>query len=199
MKTNKEKIEKLFPSVYITLISILFGFAVEDVISRLRELAPFDIYTALSAVGILSGIIAAWIGYSFVSMTQERLPRVLDAFNVFFLAFGFYILITTLGMEIWWFFAALCVYQCAALYASIYNINMLIKNLSTAYDWRVFLPLTLIVATGIGIYSVGAWMSLKGMLPPEIELSVIVYYSISNVLWVYFFYRGWSKLINESA
>jgi hypothetical protein len=199
LKTNKGKIEKLFPSVYITLISILFGFAVEDVISRLRELAPLDIYTVLSAVGVLSGIIVAWIGYSFVSMTQERLPKLTDSVNVFMLAFCFYILITTLGMEIWWFFAALCVYQCAALFATIYNGNILLQSLSTAYDLRIFLPNILVVAVSLVIYSVGAWTSHKGMLPPEIELSVIVYYFISNILWVYFFYRGWSKLINESA
>jgi hypothetical protein len=199
LKTNKGKIEKLFPSVYITLISILFGFAVEDVISRLRELAPLDIYTVLSAVGVLSGIIVAWIGYSFVSMTQERLPKLTDSVNVFILAFCFYILITTLGMEIWWFFAALCVYQCAALFATIYNGNILLQSLSTAYDLRIFLPNILVVAVSLVIYSVGAWTSHKGMLPPEIELSVIVYYFISNILWVYFFYRGWSKLINESA
>ena len=199
MKTNREKIEKLFPSVYITLISILFGFAVEDVISRLRELAPLDMYTVLSAVGVLSGIMAAWIGYSFVSMTQERLPRVLDAVHVFLMAFCFYILITTLGMEIWWFFAALCAYQCVALYAAIYNGNILLKSLSTAYDWRVFLPLRLIVAIGIGIYSVAAWMSREGMLSPEIEFSILVYYFISNILWVYFFYGTWTKLIKEFA
>jgi len=197
LKSNKEKIEKLFPSVYITLISILLGFAVEDVISRLRELAPFDIYTALSAIGILSGIITAWVGYSFVSMTQERLPRIVDAVHVFFLAFGFYLLITTLGMEVWWFFAALCPYFGAALFATIYNGNILIQSFSTAYDWQLFLPDRLIVAIAFVLYPICAWMSLEEMLPPEIELCLIAYYSITNILWTYLFYRGWSKLINE--
>jgi hypothetical protein len=199
MKATQEKIEDLFPSVYITLISILFGFAVEDVITRLRELAPLDMYTLLSAVGVLSGIMAAWIGYSFVSMTQERLPRIMDAVHVFLMAFCFYIVITTLGMDIWWFFAALSVYQCVALYATIYNGNILIQGLSARYDWRVFLPNRLIVAIGIGIYSVGAWMSREGMLSPEIELSLVVYYFISNILWVYFFYGAWTRLIKEFA
>jgi len=199
MKSNKEKIEKLFPTVYITLISILFGFAVEDVVTRLRELAPIDIFTALSAAGILSGIVAAWIGYSFVSMTQERLPRLMDSVNVFMLAFCFYILITTLGMEIWWFFAALSFYQCAALLATIYNGNILLQNLSTAYDWRIFLPNRLVAVISCVIFSAGAWMSHKGVLPSEIALSLIACYIITNILWVYFFYRGWSKLIIEEA
>ena len=144
MKTSVEKIEKLFPSVYITLISILLGFAVEDVIGQLREIAQINIYLALSAIGILSGVIAAWIGYSFVSMTQERLPRVLDAVHVFFLAFGFYILNTTLGMEVWWYFSALFVIHVVALFATIYNVNILMQSLSTGDNWRIFLPNSLV-------------------------------------------------------
>ena len=197
MKTSVEKIEKLFPSVYITLISILLGFAVEDVIGQLREIAQINIYLALSAIGILSGVIAAWIGYSFVSMTQERLPRVLDAVHVFFLAFGFYILNTTLGMEVWWYFSALFVIHVVALFATIYNVNILMQSLSTGDNWRIFLPNSLVFLIAIIIYPIAAWMSFNATLPRGIELSLIAYYTISNILWAYFFYRGWSKIINN--
>jgi ABC-type dipeptide/oligopeptide/nickel transport system permease subunit len=94
-------------------------------------------YTSLSAAAILSTVIGAWIGYSFVSMTQERLPRVFDAVHVFFLAFCFYLVNSTLGMEIWWFFSALCLYHGVGLFAVIYNANILVKSLSTSYDWRI--------------------------------------------------------------
>jgi len=197
LKTSVEKIEKLFPSVYITLISILLGFAVEDVIGQLREIAQINIYLALSAIGILSGVIAAWIGYSFVSMTQERLPRVLDAVHVFFLAFGFYILNTTLGMEVWWYFSALFVIHVVALFATIYNVNILMQSLSTGDNWRIFLPNSLVFLIAIIIYPIAAWMSFNATLPRGIELSLIAYYTISNILWAYFFYRGWSKIINN--
>jgi hypothetical protein len=107
LKTNPKNIERLFPSVYITQISILLGFAIEDVVSRLRELAPLDIRTVLTAAAILSAIFSAWTGYSFVSMTQERLPKLLDSVNVFVLAFAMYIMNSSLGQEIWWFFLLL--------------------------------------------------------------------------------------------
>ena len=199
MNTNKNKIEKLFPSVYITLISILLGFAVEDVVSRLRELATIDIFTLFSAAAILSTVIAAWIGYSFVSMTQERLPRILDAVHVFFLAFCFYVMNSTLGMEIWWFFLAVFVYEIAALFATIYNANILLKSLPTSYDWRIFQGGILIIGTSLVVYPVGAWMSLRGVLPPGVEIALVAYLVFVNVLWVYFFYHGWTKLVNEEA
>jgi hypothetical protein len=76
MEITKNDAERLFPSVYITLVSVLLGLAVEDVVNRLREIAPVDLFTSLAAAGILSGRIAGWIGWSLVSMTQERLPSV---------------------------------------------------------------------------------------------------------------------------
>jgi hypothetical protein len=199
MKTNKAKIENLFPSVYITLISILLGFAVEDVISRLRELAPLDIRTVLTAVAILSAVFAAWTGYSFVSMTQERLPKLLDSVNVFSLAFGIYMLNSTLGLEVWWFFTTGIVYFAIVMFATIYNFNILLRNLNTSYSWHIFLPNVLATAACFVVYSIGAWMSNKGMLSPNIELSLIVYFFISNILWTYFFYHAWSKLIHQEA
>ena len=130
-------------------------------------------------------------------MTQERLPRVLDAVHVFFLAFGFYVLNTTLGMEIWWFFSALSVIHGVALFATIYNVNILVQSISTPYDRRIFLPNSLVFLVALVIYPIAAWMSAKGILPGEIELTLIAYYTVSNILWAYFFYRGWSKLIGN--
>jgi hypothetical protein len=106
LQSNLKRIERLFPAVYVTLISILLGFAIEDLINRIRELSSINIYAVLVAISILCAIFAAWTGYSFVSMTQERLPRLLDCVNVFVLAFGVYLLNSTLGMEIWFFFCS---------------------------------------------------------------------------------------------
>lgn len=195
MEITKNEVERLFPSIYITLVSILLGFAVEDVINRLREIAPVDLFTSLAAAGILSGIIAGWIGWSFVSMTQERLPSVWDALHVFFMAFCFYALISTLGSEIWWFFLALSVYHAFSALATIYNANILLKSLSAPYDWRFFRWNILIAVVSVVLYSVGAWMSMKKMLPYSAEIFLVICYSIGNIAWLYFIQKNWSRLI----
>jgi len=53
VEITKNEIEKLFPSVYITLVSILLGFAVEDVVTRVSELATLSAFNLLAAAGIL--------------------------------------------------------------------------------------------------------------------------------------------------
>ena len=45
MEITKNEIEKLFPSVYITLVSVHLGLAVEDVVNRLRESAQPEVLT----------------------------------------------------------------------------------------------------------------------------------------------------------
>lgn len=197
MQSNLNRIERLFPAVYVTLISILLGFAIEDLITRLRELSSIDIYAVLVAISIICAIFAAWTGYSFISMTQERLPRLLDCVNVFVLAFGVYMLNSTLGMEIWLFFSAVFIYFAGALFANLYNFGILLQNLPTTYTMRNFRRNLLVIVHTLPIYPIAAWMSLKAMLSPGIEVFLIVYFSIVSVLWVYFFYKTWSSLIKD--
>lgn len=195
MEVTKNEIEKLFPSVYITLVSILLGFAVEDVVTRLRELATLEVFDLLAAAGVLSAIIAAWIGWSFVSMTQERLPKVWDAVHVFLMAFCFYFLISTLGMETWWFFLALSIYYVPGTVATVYNSNLLGQSLAHASGGRHFQWNILITVSGIVIFSVAAWASKQGMLPEGVDIFLVGYYILTNVAWIYFLYKGWSRLM----
>ena len=195
MEITKNEIEKLFPSVYITLVSVLLGFAVEDVVNRLREIAQPEVLTFLAAGGILSGIIAGWIGWSFVSMTQERLPRVWDAVHVFLMAFCFYILISTLGMEVWCFFLALAVYSVFATVATAYNGIILSQSLTHGIVLGVFRWNVMLTVSNFVIYSVAAWMSKQEMLNSSTEIFLIVYYGLTNITWIYFLYKGWSTLI----
>ena len=195
MEITKNEIEKLFPSVYITLVSVLLGFAVEDVVNRLREIAQLEVLTFLAAGGILTGIIAGWIGWSFVSMTQERLPRVWDAVHVFLMAFCFYILISTLGMDVWCFFLALAVYSVFATVATAYNGIILSQSLTHRTVFGVFRWNVMLTVSNFVIYSVAAWMSKQEMLASSTEIFLIVYYGITNITWIYFLYKGWSTLI----
>jgi len=195
VEITKNEIEKLFPSVYITLVSILLGFAIEDVITRLGELSTVDAFHFVAAAGILSAIISAWIGYSFVSMTQERLPRVWDAMHVFFLAFAFYFWISTLGMETWWFFLALCFYQAIATAATIYNANILAQSLANMSGWRIFPWNILLTFSGTAIYLGSAWASKQEMLLSGVEIFMAGSLILFNIVWIYLFYRGWSRLV----
>jgi len=197
VEITKNEIEKLFPSVYITLVSILLGFAVEDVVTRLGELATLDAFNLLEAAGILSAIIAAWIGYSFVSMTQERLPRVWDAIHVFFLAFGFYFLISTIGMEIWLFFLALSLYQLLGTAATVYNANILAESLANMSGWRIFPWNILITFIGTVVYLGTALASRQELLHRGVEIFMAGSLILINIAWIYAFCRGWSRLVER--
>ena len=197
MQITKNKIEKLFPSVYITLVSMLLGFAVEDVISQLRQLNSIGVLSILSGVSILSAIIAVWTGYSFISMTQERLPRFLDVLNPFFFAFCFYMLSSTLGHDTWYLFAALSIYMASGLFAFIYNARYLMKSVSGTESIKIFRGNIVLLVLALIIYPLATLLSKGGLLASSVEASLILYFFITNIIWTYFFCKGWSEIINN--
>jgi len=84
-----------------------------------------------------------------------------------------------------------------AMFATIYNITALLSSIDTAYSSRIFLPMSLVIGLNLIIYPIGAWMSHEGVLSSAMEFSLIIYVILSNVLWTYSFYHGWSKLITD--
>jgi hypothetical protein len=199
MKTSTAKIETQFPSVYITLISVVLGFAIEDLITSLRALHSINVYSALTGVGIIAAIFTGWTGYSFVAMTQERMPNVSDGLNVFLIGLSFYLLNTTIGHEVWHFFAALSIYECFVLFASLYNLRQFIHSISGSYSWRDFHWNLFLTVSLILMCPVAAYMSANEMLAPGIEISVLAYFILANILWTYFFYKFWCRVFGIVA
>jgi hypothetical protein len=96
-------------------------------------------------------------------------------------------------------FSAATIYLVAAMLATVYNFNLLLRNPTTAYSWRLFQWNVFIIAICLVIFPIGIWMSIEGMLSSSIEILFIVCFFVCNILWTYFFYHGWSKLIREGA
>ena len=110
---------------------------------------------------------------------------------------GFYVLISSLGKENWYFFAFQSIYMFGVVFSFIYNINILLEVLPTSYTLRVFRMDILLVAFNLLIYPPAAWMSMKGILPSGIEVFLIAYVAIANVMFTLSFYKSWSKLIKD--
>jgi hypothetical protein len=128
-------------------------------------------------------------------MTQERLPRVWDAVHVFFVAFGLYFLVSTIGMEAWRFFLALALFQVLAGAATVYNANILAQSLGDMSGWRILQWNILLSCIGFFVYSGSAWASRQDMLHSGVETFIGVCFILINIAWTYLFYRKWSRLV----
>ena len=195
---NIARIEDRFPTIYITLISVLLAVGLEDAISQVRGVEDNELFNWVIAVYVGGTTLAAWTGYSFVAITQIRRPRLLDSVNVFGLAIGVLILNSTIGAPHHWFFFAFSLYMLLASYAVAYNINMLAETMPfemTFSDWAPCMWGTLLYAPPSA--AVG-WLSYSGLVSETTEIALALVAMTQPPLWAMSFYKMWRTTMDRA-
>ena len=195
---NIERIEDRFPTIYITLISVLLAVGLEDAISQVRSAESNELFDWIIIIYVAGTTLSAWTGYSFVAITQVRRPRLLDSFNVFGLAIGIFILNSSIGAAHHWFFFAVSLYMLLASYAVIYNLKMLSDTLPFDMQFSDWAP----CLWGVLLYSppaaVAGTLSYLGLLSENAEIVLAVMATTQPPLWAISFYKMWKTAMNRA-
>ena len=195
---NIARIEDRFPTIYITLISVLLAVGLEDAISQVRTVQSNELFNWIIAIYVSGTTLSAWTGYSFVAITQVRRPRLLDSVNVFGLAIGIFILNSSIGKAHHWFFLAFSLYMCLASYAVVYNINMLSDAMPFELRFRDWAPCLWGVLFYAPPAAVAGWLSYRDLLGETTEIFLAVVIMAQPPLWAMSFYKMWKNTINRS-
>lgn len=194
---NMERIDDRFPTIYITLISVLLAVGLEDGISQVRAVESNEVFNWIIAIYVVGTTLSAWTGYSFVAITQVRRPRLLDSVNVFGLAIGVFIINSSIGAPHHWFFFAFSLYMLLASYAVVYNLTMLSDAMPVKIRFRDWSP----CLWGTFCYSPPAaivgWFSYKGMLSESTEIALALVAMTQPPLWAMSFYKMWKNAMNR--
>ena len=188
---NIARIEDRFPTIYITLISVLLAVGLEDAISQVRTVQSNELFNWIILIYVCGTTLAAWTGYSFVAITQVRRPRLLDSVNVFGLAIGIFILNSSIGKSHHWFFFSVSFYMLLAAYAVAYNIRMLSEIMPFDMSFRDWAPCmwgTLFYAPPAAI---AGWLSYRGLLAETGEILIAIVIMSQPPLWSMSFYKMW--------
>ena len=197
-RVDLARIEDRFPTIYITLISVLLAVGLEDAISQLRASEPSGLFDWVIAAYVGGTTLAAWTGYSFVAITQIRRPRLLDSINVFGLAIGILILNSTIGKPHYLFFAAFSLYMMLATYAVIYNLRLLGEAMPFDLQFSDWAPCLYGVLLYSPPYAVIAFLSFRGTLSEPTELAFALFVMPQPILWAMSFYKVWKMAMNKA-
>jgi hypothetical protein len=194
-----KRVADRFPTIYITLISVLLAIAMEDTVSQLRDGEAGDWFNWAIAFYVGMTSFSAWTGYSFVAIVQQRRPRLLDSVNVFAIAAGMIAINTTIDQAHFWFFFSVAIYCLIAIYAIYYNFNMLGEAAPYELqfrDWAVclFQPLPYFF-----IYAPLAWLAYQGALDPEVEIAFAYFALTQPATWAVLFYHAWKRVLDHAA
>lgn len=195
---NIARIEDRFPTIYITLISVLLAVGLEDAISQVRSVESSELFNWIIAIYVCGTTLAAWTGYSFIAITQVRRPRLLDSVNVFGLAIGIFIINSSIGEPHHWFFFATSLYMFLAAYAVAYNISMLgeIMPFEMRFgDWAPCLWGTLLYSPPAAL---AGWLSYRGQLGQWTEILLALVIMTQPPLWAMSFYKMWKAAMSRA-
>jgi hypothetical protein len=81
------RVASLFPTLYLTLVSVLVGLVLSDLFSEVHSrmtLWPLTLESARTWCQVLGntlGVLAAWVTYSHLGLLKKRLPTVWDTLD----------------------------------------------------------------------------------------------------------------------
>ena len=200
------RVARLFPSLYLTLASVLVGLVLADLFSEVHSrvtLWPLTLETARSwcqVLGTTLAVLAGWVTYSHLGLLKKRLPTVWDTLDVLL------ILITIpsnaqVGRHdaAGWFLAA-AFWNLLAACAVRINLWQATREPALAHLTRIgrFSGPYNYLYVGVPIMAAMSVLSYLHMTTPLVELAVAATAPVAGVGVTILFLREWRAAILQA-
>lgn len=194
------------PAVFITLVSVLIGLVLSDLVTEARSrmhLWPLDGLAIRTWGQLLSNGISAlsvWVVLAHLSVARRRTPHVMETIS------GLgppLILLTATSFvgrpEIWpWFYGA-AAYLAVSILADTAQVRLTMDQPGGERFARLAHPLGHLVICYIGspAYLAAGFLGQRGLLPAPVELAFVFAPLPTAAALVWMFFRDWRAAIDE--
>jgi hypothetical protein len=201
------RIKEQFPALFVTLVSVLIGLALADVVAQARTrmvlwpltLGAVRTWCQLSA-NFFSAL-GAWVVYAHIGVSRRRIPGLSDAFIAFSMPIILLIGNTFVGVEpVWpWFY-----------FATVFLAFSFMTTLWLSYTWRSeseiasfrvllrpggFLS---VFVSGVPVYAAAGWADQHHYLSPLLETLFAATATPAALTVCHLFLRDWHQAISEA-
>ena len=203
----ENRIKQQFPSLSITLLSVLIGLVFADLVSEARgrmTLWPLDVDTIRTWGQILAmgaNALNCWVFLAYIGISRLRIPTLEDSLIAFMAPVPLLIGNSFVGLrEVWpWFYYA-SFYLFMSLITTLVQVRTVSADrelVSFARIAKPFGPL-LVLYVGTPFYAVAGWADSHGMLSPVIEMLLAVGATPAALGFLVLFLRSWHRAIAET-
>jgi hypothetical protein len=203
----ESRIKDQFPAVIITLVSVLIGLALADLISEARARMVFwpinlhSLRTWFQFSANLFSALSAWVGYSHLAISRRRIPSLSDALTAFTLPLALLFGNSFVGTEPgwpWFYFAAAFLALC--LVTTLWTFHLLHSESELATFRHLGRPTGYIsiFATGIPFYVLAGWADQHNFLSPLVEDICVASAAPSALIMCHVFLRDWRRAISRA-
>jgi hypothetical protein len=202
----RKRVIEQTPAVFITLVSVLIGLVLSDLVTEARSrmhLWPLDGLAVRTWGQLLSNGISAlavWVVLAHLSVARRRTPHITE--TVSGLGPPLILLAATsfIGRpEIWpWLYGA-GVYLAVSILADTAQVRLTMDQPGGARFARLAHPLGHLVICYIGspAYLVAGYLGQHGRLPASIELAFVFAPLPTAAALVWMFFRDWRAAVDE--
>lgn len=194
---NDELIKSHYSTVYITLISILLGVALADLVSVFRTLENPDYFQWLSLILIVLLIMNAWISYSLHAISVKLIPIPADAVNVFAISIAHFTLNSFIIKPHYQFYFAVCFYSLVTTLTMLFTFYRASQFDSTVFFFRFYRRVIVINIAGLFLSAFFGWLSLNGHLSKVLEFATFAIAYLSIFVWLMLYWKVWKSQLNK--
>jgi hypothetical protein len=202
------RVKQQFPSLFITLVSVLVGLVFADLVSEARArmvLWPLTLETLrtwgqIAAMG--ASTLTAWVVYAHIGASRQRVPVLADSLVAFCTPIPLLIGNSLVGQRaIWPWFAFASCYLAVSLFASLWQIRLVRadEELTAAFSRRFLATgFFAIFLAGIPAFAAFAWIDYEGWMPLWLETLIAFSPVPAAALCMQLFFADWHRALKEA-
>jgi len=203
----KDRIREQFPSLFITLLSVLVGLVYADLVSEAHArmtLWPLNVgtirtWSQIFAMG--TNALTCWVFLAHIGISRLRIPTLDDSLIVFLAPVPLLIGNAFVGLkEIWpWLYYA-SFYLAMSLLTTHLQVRIACAERELASFARILEPFgpCLVLYLGIPFYAATAWADSRAMLSPFVEMLLAMSATPAALSFLWLFFRCWHVAIEEA-
>lgn len=204
----EDRIKQQFPSLFITLLSVLIGLVFADLVSEAHArmtLWPLTVDTIrtwgqIFAMGTCA--LTGWVFLAHIGISRLRIPTLEDSLIVFLTPVPLLIGNSFVGLkEVWpWFYYA-SFYLAMSLGATLMQARMASAESELASFARIAKPFgpALVLYIGIPFYAAAGWADSQAMFSPVTEMLLAISPTPAALCFLWLFFRSWHRAIAETS
>lgn len=204
-----DQVKGKFPTVHITFLSVLVGFAIEDLFSVVRETE--SLYESnllavahwLQVANCLMAITVAWLAYTLTAITRRAIPTPADSFQILAITATLFLMNTMIGAPLWQWNCVILIYLTVGGAATLFSVNQMEKEnekfrpfCELMRSWNGPLFINLINYPFIALLALGDYYEF---IPLWVYVVYLTIGTIGFIVWISMVYTPWKKfLLTES-
>jgi hypothetical protein len=202
----RSQVISLAPTVYVTLVSVLIGLVLSDLVTEARarmHLWPLDnlaIRTWGQLLGNGTSAINVWTVLAHLAMARRRIPDLLETVGAFGAPVLLLIATSFVGVPlVWpWFYGA-GIYLAMCALATIINVRQTMdqpaaERFGVLLRTRGFLGALVLCSA---VYLAAGVIDQAGLLAAPLEMALVLAPVPASVVIIALFFRHWSAALHE--